>query len=205
LAAVYAATLWADRASLHAFSTTGSRKLITRPGLAPGRSPSSSGRGRCPLPKEPRAERPGRTTRPDVQAAVVAGRRICKHGRGPLPARISRPRTSPARTSPPHPGHRMREFLKAGNERRVRLSPHRRAGPIPAHRPRLSRRCTVPARSCCHHDDALSQGFTPVPGQPPQGRRDCVVTPPVRFPGCEPAPSGLHDCRHCPRARWDPG
>jgi len=49
----------------------------------------------------------------------------------------------------------MREFLRAGHERRVRLPPHRRAGPIPAHRPRLSRRCMVAARSCCRHDGAL--------------------------------------------------
>jgi len=97
-------------------------------GAGPGRSRSSSGRGRCPLPKEPGAETPGRPPRPDVQAAVVTGRRIRKHGRGALPARISRPRTSPARTSPAHPGRRMRELLRAGNERRVRLPPHRRAG-----------------------------------------------------------------------------
>jgi len=97
-------------------------------GAGPGRSRSSSGRGRCPLPKEPGAETPGRPPRPDVQAAVVTGRRIRKHGRGALPARISRPRTSPARTSPAHPGHRTRELLRAGNERRVRLPPHRRAG-----------------------------------------------------------------------------
>ena len=97
-------------------------------GAGPGRSRSSSGRGRCPLPKEPGAETPGRPPRPDVQAAVVTGRRIRKHGRGAVPARISRPRTSPARTSPAHPGHRMQAFLRAGNERRVRLPPHRRAG-----------------------------------------------------------------------------
>jgi hypothetical protein len=36
----------------------------------------------------------------------------------------------------------------AGSARRVRLLPHRRAVPIPAHGPRLSRRCTVAARSC---------------------------------------------------------
>jgi hypothetical protein len=125
------------------------------PGLGAGlgRSRSSSGRGRCPLPKEPGAETPGRPPRPDVQAAVVTGRRIGKPRPGGLPAR-----TSPARTSPPHPGHRMREFLRAGNERRVRLLPHRRAGPIPAHRLRLSRRCMVAARSCCRHDGALIQG-----------------------------------------------
>jgi len=54
-------------------------------GAGPGRSRSSSGRGRCPLPKERGAETPGRTPRPDVQAAVVTGRRIRKHGRGPCP------------------------------------------------------------------------------------------------------------------------
>jgi hypothetical protein len=36
LAAVYAATLWADRASLCAFSTSGGRNLSTRPGRWPG-------------------------------------------------------------------------------------------------------------------------------------------------------------------------
>jgi hypothetical protein len=44
----------------------------------------------------------------------------------------------------------------AGSARRVRLLPHRRAGPVPAHGPRLSRRCTAAARSCCHHDGAPS-------------------------------------------------
>jgi hypothetical protein len=161
-------------------------------GAGPGRSRSSSGRGRCPLPKEPGAETPGRPPRPDVQAAVVTGRRIRKRGRGPCP-----------RTSPPHPGHRMREFLRAGNERRVRLPRHRRAGPIPAHRlapvSAMHGRCSImlPPRRCA------DPGFTPVPGQPPPGRRDRVVTP-VRFPGCEPAPSGLRDCRHCPQATADP-
>ena len=98
-------------------------------GAGPGRSRSSSGRGRCPLPKEPGAETPGRPPRPDVQAAVVTGRRIRKHGRGAVPARISRPRTSPARTSPAHPGHRTREFLKGlATSDAFRLPPHRRAG-----------------------------------------------------------------------------
>ena len=36
LAAVYAATLWADRVSLDAFSTSGSRNLSPRPGRWPG-------------------------------------------------------------------------------------------------------------------------------------------------------------------------
>jgi hypothetical protein len=57
-------------------------------------------------------------------------------------------------------------------------------------------RCSImlPPRRC------VDPGFTPVPGQPPQRRRDRGVTPPGRFPGCEPAPSGPHDCRHCPQA-----
>ena len=65
----------------------------------------------------PRCPGCGRNWAPDPQARP-----------GALPARISRPRTSPARTSPAHPGHRTRELLRAGNERRVRLPPHRRAG-----------------------------------------------------------------------------
>jgi len=65
----------------------------------------------------PRCPGCGRNWAPDPQARP-----------GALPARISRPRTSPARTSPAHPGHRMQAFLRAGNERRVRLPPHRRAG-----------------------------------------------------------------------------
>lgn len=54
-------------------------------GAGPGRSRSSSGRGRCPLPKEPGAETPGRPPRPDVQAAVVTGRRIRSTAGGPCP------------------------------------------------------------------------------------------------------------------------
>ena len=65
----------------------------------------------------PRCPGCGRNWAPDPQARP-----------GALPARISRPRTSPARTSPAHPGHRMQAFLRAGNERRVRLPPQRRAG-----------------------------------------------------------------------------
>jgi hypothetical protein len=116
-------------------------------GAGPGGSRSSSGRGRCPLPKEPGAETPGRPPRPDVQAAVVTGA-----------GSAARPGALPARTSPAHPGHRMRELPRAGNERRVRLPPHRRAGRSRHTVPRLSRRCTVAARSCCHHDGALIQG-----------------------------------------------
>jgi hypothetical protein len=32
------------------------------------------------------------------------------------------------------------------------------------------------------------------------GGATVVVTPPVRFPGCEPARGGHCDCRHCPEA-----
>ena len=36
------------------------------------------------------------------------------------------------------------------------------------------------------------------------GGATAVVTPPVRFPGCEPARGGHCDYRHCPRPQWDP-
>ena len=126
-------------------------------GAGPGRSRSSSGRGRCPLPKEPGAETPGRPPRPDVQAAVVTGRRIREHGRGPCPresrGREPHPREPHRRTRPSDAG------VAKGWQRAARsAATSSPSGPIPAHRPRLSRRCTVAARSCCHHDGAPIQG-----------------------------------------------
>jgi hypothetical protein len=56
-------------------------------------------------------------------------------------------------------------------------------------------RCSImlPPRRCA------DPGFTPVPGQPPQRRRGCVVTPPRRFPVVSLRPVA-RDCRHCPQA-----
>jgi hypothetical protein len=115
------------------------RARAHRPRFAPGpaRSAESPGRihPRATLTgnghrKSPARKTPGRTTRPGVQAAVVVtGRRIRKHGRGAT--RISRPRTSPARTSPAHPGARMREFPG--------LATRHRLGPLEAGRYSLGR------------------------------------------------------------------
>jgi hypothetical protein len=126
-AAVYAATLWANSASLHAFSAPGGRTSAPGPGAGPGGSRSSSGRGRCPVRSRGSVAAPHCRTHQQGQGSPAPGS-APPGARGPACARPApgRTRTASMTRSLARPPTRGRSRTPAGNTTR-------QAGPHPRH------------------------------------------------------------------------
>jgi hypothetical protein len=231
-AAVSAATLWAGRASLHAFFASGGGNLSTRPGAGadvqvsaqavdtglprrvgggPGGESSLGARRSFPWARDARrrsARHNGARPRSRCRSSSAAGTREAEAGAArtggaaagaaagaPTSAATAAAATPAAAATiaaagtgtgaSPAPGAAPGAAAggAAGSARHVRLLPHRRAGRSGHTVRAFFRRCTVAARSCCHHDGALTR---PV--------RCPVVS--LRGVRC--------DCAAAPRQRWDP-